>query len=318
MVQRKIKFWRYYKQWYETYKLGAVRGVTYDKYRLVGRWVKKLAPDLMLDQMTRTDLQRLINAYGQTHEKITVRDFYRHLESSINDAVYEGWIKKTPCYKIRITSQVASKGKIKWLEVDEVKKLEEVFRKDDTGYGDFFDFMLRTGLRFAEGLGLTPKDIDFDNMTIDINKSFNYKDVKRSGIEIGQFQPTKNIYSNRIITIDGQAVDDVKKHLPGVPEDKAIWPYWYQGERGSHRIFNSTFNAHLTEMCAQAGVHRISVHGLRHTHASLLIANRVSVQSVAKRLGHADTETTQRVYIHLLEKLANEDNQKIMAVMAGL
>lgn len=313
MTQRKIKFWRYYKQWYETYKLGDVRDVTYQKYELTGRWVKKLTPDLMLDQMTRTDLQRLINAYGQTHEKTTVRDFYRHLGAAINDAVYEGWIRKTPCYKIRITSQVTSEKKIKWLEVDEVKKLEKVFRKDKTGFGDFFDFLLRTGLRFAEALGLTPKDIDFTNMTIDINKSLNYK----PGFQCGQFQPTKNRYSNRIIAIDDRAAQDLKEHLSGVAENKPIWPAWYAEENGT-KVYNSIFNSYLTKMCAQAGVHRISIHGLRHTHASLLIANRVSVQSVAKRLGHADTETTQRVYIHLLEKLANEDNNKIMTVMAGL
>lgn len=313
MTQRKIKFWRYYKQWYETYKLGDVRSVTYDKYELTGRWIKKLAPDLMLDQMTRTDLQRLINAYGQTHEKATVRDFYRHLGAAINDAVYEGWIRKTPCYKIRITSQVASKKKIKWLEVDEVKRLEKIFRKDKTGFGDFFDFSLRTGLRFAETLGLTPNDVDFDNMTIDVNKSLNYKADQESG----QFQPTKNKYSNRIIAIDKQAVKDLKKHISGVADTDSIWSAWYQKENGT-KVYNSIFNDRLTDMCAQADVHRISVHGLRHTHASLLIANRVSVQSVAKRLGHADTETTQRVYIHLLEKLANEDNSKIMTIMAGL
>lgn len=39
-----------------------VRSVTYDKYELTGRWIKKLAPDLMLDQMTRTDLQMKITA----------------------------------------------------------------------------------------------------------------------------------------------------------------------------------------------------------------------------------------------------------------
>lgn len=71
-------------------------------------------------------------------------------------------------------------------------------------------------------------------------------------------------------------------------------------------------------MCEQARVHRVSMHGLRHTHASLLIANRVSVQSVAKRLGHANTTITQKTYIHLLDKLAMEDNQKIMNVMKGL
>lgn len=320
-AKRHISFWRYYKEWVETYKHGDVRGVTYDKYLLVIRQLKKIAPKLMLDDMTRTDLQMIINKYGETHQKITVRDFYRHLESSLQDAVYEGWIPRDPCYKIRITSQVPSKKKIKWLEVDEVKKLVKIFEKDDTGYGDFFDFILRTGLRFAEALGVTPNDVDEDNMMLDINKTLNYKSAKHSGLEPGEFAPTKNKYSVRQIPIDAKAFEDLKRHTDGVETGESIWAHWFlQGNvRGDRQeIYNSVFNKELAVMCGAAGVHRISVHGLRHTHASLLIANHVSVQSVAKRLGHADTETTQRVYIHLLDALAAEDNKIITNVMSGL
>ncbi len=322
--KRAIKFWKYYKEWYETYKYGDVRDVTYAKYILTGKRIKELAPDLMLDKITRADLQKLVNAYGKTHEKTTVRDFYRHLEAPLRDAVYEGWIARDPCYKIRITSQVKKKQRSnKWLEADEVHKLEQVFRDDQSGYGDFFDFTLRTGLRFAEVLGLTPADIDMNNMTIYVNKTLNYKKINCSAIEPGDFMPTKNKYSVRQILVDFKALTDLQRHMDGVKEDEPIWVHWYAsasrlGTRGGNRIHNSAFNHELQKMCEQAGVPRISVHGLRHTHASLLIANRVSVQSVAKRLGHGNTETTQRVYIHLLEKLANEDNNKIMTVMTGL
>lgn len=80
--KRAIKFWKYYKEWYETYKYGDVRDVTYQRYILTGKQIKKLAPDLMLDKITRADIQKLINAYGQTHEKVTVRNFYRLLDTS--------------------------------------------------------------------------------------------------------------------------------------------------------------------------------------------------------------------------------------------
>ena len=52
---RSIKFYKYYKQWVETYKVGQVRGVTLNKYYLVARQIKKLAPDLSLSKITRTD-----------------------------------------------------------------------------------------------------------------------------------------------------------------------------------------------------------------------------------------------------------------------
>ena len=70
---RSIKFYKYYKQWVETYKVGQVRGVTLNKYYLMARQIKKLAPDLSLSKITRTDIQRLINRYGETHQLVSGR-----------------------------------------------------------------------------------------------------------------------------------------------------------------------------------------------------------------------------------------------------
>ncbi|MEY8441832.1 site-specific integrase [Lactobacillaceae bacterium 24-114] len=324
--KRLIKFWKYYEQWYETYKVNSVRGVTAAKYKLVLKWLKKLAPDLTLGDMTRGDFQKLINDYGKTHQKATVTDFYHHVAPAVDDAAYEGWIDgKNPNHKIKITSMVrAGNNGPKYLEMDEVKKLEKVFKEDKIGWGDFFDFSLRTGTRFAEALGITPEDVDVDNMTVYINKTFNYKSEKYGSDKYGEFMPTKNKYSVRMIKIDYKTLMDLQRHMDGVAPDKPIWAHWYasfgrvSSVYGEPRIFNSTFNKKLEEMCWKAGVHRVTVHGLRHTHASILIANRVSIQSVAKRLGHGDTETTQRVYIHLLDELAQEDDNKIMTVMAGI
>lgn len=322
---RRIKFWKYYEEWYQTYKRGSITPISYAKYQLAGKHLKELAPDLVLSELTRFDIQKLMNDYGLTHEKATVRDFYHHISSSIQDAVYEGWIQRDPCYKIQINSTVTHKKGHKWLEADEVRKLEKQIAKDTTGFGDFIDLYLRTGMRFAEGLGITPKDVDFDKRTIYVNKTMNYKNTVE-GLEYGEFMPTKNKYSVRIIPVDPQALLDLKKHLPGVKDNESIMQHWFdQLKRGEGRligqhaqVYNSTFNKELERMCCRAGINIISWHGLRHTHASLLVANRVSIQSVAKRLGHANTETTQRVYIHLLDELRLEDDQKIVNIMSAI
>lgn len=323
-TKRKIKFWRYYQEWIETYKKGSVRAITYQKWVMAGKHLKELAPNLMLGDITRFDIQQLINRYGQNHEKITVADFYHHLDAPIKDAVYEGWIDRDPCYKIQFTSSVTKSKKKKWLEAEEVQKLENVFKEDRTGYGDFLDLILRTGMRYAEALGITPKDIDRENMLLSVNKTMNYKG-KVGNLDYGDMMPTKNKFSVRSIPIDYKALQDLQKHIESCQENESIMQNWYnhyilsdeeikQGKVA--RLFNSTINKQLETMCHEADVPVISVHGLRHTHASLLIANRVSIQTVAKRLGHGDTETTQRVYIHLLDKLEFEDKAKIMNVMS--
>lgn len=64
------------------------------------------------------------------------------------------------------------------------------------------------------------------------------------------------------------------------------------------KVYNSTVNDVLRRRCKLAGISTISVHGLRHTHASLLLFAGVSIASVARRLGHASINTTQKTYLH--------------------
>lgn len=68
----------------------------------------------------------------------------------------------------------------------------------------------------------------------------------------------------------------------------------------------------------QAGVPVISVHGLRHTHASLLLFAGVSIASVARRLGHASMTTTQKTYLHVIHELENQDIDLVMRAMSSL
>lgn len=329
MAKRHIKFYKYYKKWVETYKIGQVRDVTLNKYWLVARQIQKLAPELDLGDITRMDVQHLINRYGETHELPTVRDFLHHIEAPLRDAVYEGWIPKDPTYKINPTSQVEHKvTRAKWLEPDQIRKLERVLQESDRVAASMFDFDLRTGLRFAELLAITPKDIDQEHLTVYVNKSWNYK--KRHMF----FQPTKNKYSNRVIKVDWHAMREIEKYVPGCPSDEPIWvkalsnevaikhsensrARIVEGEK-YYRIYNSTLNKQLTRFCEKAEVPRISIHSLRHTHASMLISAGVSIQSVAKRLGHGNTETTQRTYIHLLDDLAMKDDNKMLTVLSTL
>ena len=62
----------------------------------------------------------------------------------------------------------------------------------------------------------------------------------------------------------------------------------------------------------------ISIHGLRHTHASLLLFAGVSIASVARRLGHASMTTTQKTYLHIIQELENKDVDLVMRTLSGL
>lgn len=84
------------------------------------------------------------------------------------------------------------------------------------------------------------------------------------------------------------------------------------------RVFNSTINNRLKVLCKRAQIPVITVHSLRHTHASLLLFAGVSIASVATRLGHSSMTTTQETYLHIIQELENQDNDKIMRHLAML
>ena len=74
----------------------------------------------------------------------------------------------------------------------------------------------------------------------------------------------------------------------------------------------------LERHCNQAKIPVISVHGLRHTHASVLLFAGVSIASVARRLGHSSMTTTQKTYLHIIRELENQDIDLVMRSLSGL
>ena len=84
------------------------------------------------------------------------------------------------------------------------------------------------------------------------------------------------------------------------------------------QIYNSTINGILSRYCKKIGISEISIHGLRHTHASILLYAGVSIGSVARRLGHASMTTTQKTYLHIIQELENQDIDLIMKSLSNL
>lgn len=293
--------------WIKLYKEKAVRKVTLDKYYLTHRKIKELAPELHMNELTRQSYQKLLNNYAATHEKQTTLDFHHHLKAALVDALDEGLLEHDPTRRAIIKGIDPSNKKNKFLNLYELQKLLRHLDLGDELNWDWFILLVsKTGLRFAEALALTPEDFDFERQQIIVNKSWNYK------TPIGNFQKTKNESSNRVVMVDWHLMNQFKSLIRNKESD---WPIFVPHNK---RVFNSTINGLLEKYCYKLDIPTISVHGLRHTHASLLLYEGVSVASVAKRLGHANTTTTQETYIHIIEELENKDNDKVLHHLSQL
>lgn len=298
-------FHEYYAQWVSIYKEGAIRKVTMAKYRLSEQWLRKLIPELRICDLTRFNYQKLLNDYAEFHERQTTMDFHHQLKAAILDAVDEGLIERDPTRKAIIKGKTPDIKKPKYLSQYE---LQQLLASLDLINGVNWDWLIlliaKTGLRFSEALALTPHDFDFVHQTLSVNKTWDYKDSTG-------FLPTKNRSSVRKIQIDWQLVSQFAGLLKGVAPDK---PFFVSDKR----VYNSTVNDVLCRRCKAANVPVISIHGLRHTHASLLLFAGVSIASVARRLGHSSMTTTQKTYLHIIQELENQDIDLVMRSMAGL
>lgn len=297
-------FYIYYEKWIRIYKEGAIRNVTMRKYEITLLWLKRLVPELRLSQLNRISYQQLLNDYAEFHERQTTMDFHHQIKAAILDAVDEGLIDRDPTRKAIIKGRVPRIKKIKYLNQFELHTLLVNLKLTSEINWDWLILIIaKTGMRFSEALALTPKDFDFSHQSLIVDKTWDYKGD-------GGFLPTKNKSSVRKIQLDWQTIIKFSEIIKGLPEDKPIFV--------NGRVFNSTVNGVLERYCKKLGIPVISIHGLRHTHASLLLFAGVSIASVARRLGHASMTTTQKTYIHIIQEMENRDIDLVMRSMAGL
>lgn len=191
-------------------------------------------------------------------------------------------------------------GKVESFRNTERKKemlfwtLEEFSRfiaciKEDKFYA-YFNTLYYTGMRKGEAQALTWSDIDFNNGTIKINKSLTRKTKK------GSYAITspKNKSSNRTITINKKLQEILSNHKPA---DSKSEDFVFGGERP---LSNSTIDRRIETGAANAGVKKIRQHDFRHSHASFLLANGISIVAVSKRLGHSNVSQTLDTYAHFM------------------
>lgn len=295
----------YYRKWISVYKEGAIRNVTLSKYKMSLAWIEKLAPDLKLCDVSRVAYQKIINEYAKEHERQTTMDFHHQLKGAVLDAVDDGLIPRDPTRKVIIKGRTPAKKKIKYLNQFELHTLLKSLTLDNKVNWDWFILLIaKTGMRFSEALAITPNDFDFAHQTVSVSKTWNYKDG-------GGFAPTKNKSSIRKIQIDWRVVMQFASLVKDLAVDEPIFIK-------KEKVYNSTVNDILSRYCTKLNIPVISVHGLRHTHASILLYAGVSIASVARRLGHASMTTTQKTYLHVIQELENQDIDLIMRSLSNL
>lgn len=305
-VMKKIPFDEFFKNWIEIYKAPTISSTTLKHYEYSLNAVREYFLDKPIQNIKRHDYQKFLNWFGANKAKETVVKVHGHIKSCVKDAMEEQVIYVDFTRKTQPTWTVQAKKSIeKHLNYHESKLLlQSIWSKIDDGLGySLLLLALTSGMRFGELVGLTRNDFNFDNDTIKINKTWGYKKNSPEG-----FGPTKNDQSNRIIKMDRLTMNHYKALFKTNPNN--IHQLIFYSPSSKYKVIsNNNANKLLKKLLIDLAIQPITVHGLRHTHASVLLYQKASIHYVSERLGHSDIETTLKEYTHVLKELRLQDEQ---------
>lgn len=232
----------------------------------------------------------------------TVLHHHRLISSILSTAVEWGVLFSNPCDRTKPPR--VERKEPKYLDEVQAAALLDLLEQERTDYKTMIRLLLFTGLRRGELLGLKWSDVDFDRSVLQVCRTTQYLPDK------GVYEDeTKNATSNRVIKLSKTAANDLKAYKVYQLEQRLKvgdrWHdagYIFTSSEGNPLHpdtltgwFSAFIKAHADTLPP------VTIHSLRHTNATLQIAGGVPLTTVAKRLGHADTVTTSKIYAHAIK-----------------
>lgn len=307
-------FDEYFESWLNLYKSNIGKN-TRARYLVTLETIKKEFGGVPIQNINKRSYQAFLNEYGESKGLATSKKLNSHIRACVKEAIDEGIIRVDFTRGVTLTGNKPKKTEDKHLNYFESKRLQKYLIKslDPSNIMNYGILLLLTsGIRFGELVGLTRKDFDFKNNTININKVWGYTNKMPEG-----FGPTKNEQSVRIIKMDNTTMNAFKDLFNSTPDN----PYglvFFSPKSKYKVISNNGMNKALKVILTSQNIEPITVHGLRHTHISVLLYRRVSVTYVSERAGHKDINTTLGTYAHVLKELREEDEQATTSIFEAV
>ena len=212
------------------------------------------------------------------------------------------------------------KAKVKILKEDEIRKLL-ISAKNSNWYLEIL-LGLFCGLRKGEIIGLKFQDFNIENQTVKVNRqlvrsAFIKNNLEETTVNIGKYEllekpPKKDSY--RTLKVPKIIIEELKRRMDKLDKQKNQYDEFedndyisFQEKIGKTHSPNS-LNSYLNKICTKLNITNVTVHGLRHTFATILIERGVPIIKIAALLGHANPHTTFEIYCDLME-----EKEKILA-----
>ena len=226
---------------------------------------------------------------GKKYSPVYLRSLNSQLSAIFNHAVRYYNLRENPCKKAGAMGKKRNREMQFWTKEEYLKFADAIMDKPQSYYA--FEMLYWCGIREGELLALTPSDFDFEKGTVAITKSYQ----RLNGQDLITSPKTEK--SNRVIKMPQFLIEEMQdylKQLYGIsPEDRMF-------------LVTKYYLHHEMDRGAQAaGVKRIRIHDLRHSHVSLLIDMGFSATAIADRVGHESIDITYN-YAHLFPSKQGE------------
>lgn len=213
--------------------------------------------------------------------------------------------------KVNIASKVGNFSKKDYIPKTNFWTYDEynnfIKNVDDNIYYALFTTLYYTGMRLGECLALNWNDVK-ENY-IEINKTL----INRKVNDEYKFNLPKTKTSIRKVKLDDTTINALKKIKEHYSDCINFNTNWFVFG-GIRPLATTTIERKKNYYCKISNVKQIKIHDFRHSHASLLLSNGIPITVISKRLGHADTSTTLKIYSHLIP----EDEDKAINLLNNL
>lgn len=230
----------------------------------------------------------------------TIHTYHRVLSAVLFRAVKWGYIPTNPAARADLPS--LANRRAAYLDEPDARRLLELLRDEPIKWRTIITFDLLSGLRRGELAGLRWQDVNFDDQTIVIRQTSNYLPGK------GIYTDTpKSTTSNRPLKLSRSAFILLLEYKQWQDEQREqVGDAWrdedgriFTGDDGAP-LFPDSITKWFSDFVKRTGLPKVTVHSLRHTYASLMIADGVPLVVVSHQLGHAQASTTANIYAHVI------------------
>ena len=284
------------------------------------RYVHNIQPcigRMLLTEVKPMHCKMVLNRMERIYAGGTIRQTYIAMGTMFKSALMNDMIVKHPMNGVLYTKPVRAIDDIHFLTIDEQRRFLETAKRSHN-YRQYV-LILETGLRTGELIGLTWDAVDFEKLTLTVNKTLEYRHKDKEW----RAGPPKTKQSYRTIPLTTRAIEILKtlyekRNIRKESETLSLGLEYMDRRTGQMATLhmkdlvfincrtgepakNSSHDTHLYKLCDEAGIKRFCMHALRHTYATRAIERGVPPKVLQKLLGHASMKTTMDRYVHVTD-----------------